>query len=258
MNFGLLWLILFFSSLTARAASEEVPFEKVPRTIKKEPAYQDKPRYALIALGESLQHRHWLVLDGKTLYFDRNGNGDLTEQGERIEPTTDWSDTTLIHFQLGELKQDDRTHIKLGAIVRNVSEVRQRPEAPPAESLDNNALTLEMWGEFAIPGFRGRCDHGRVPRHAGPFDQNGYLLWKNTPVEASIIHFGEFWSVQLQDHQPLLIGVENHIGINVGSRGFGTGTFAKLGYEKVVPEGIHPRLKLRINERTALEYRSTL
>jgi hypothetical protein len=52
----------------------------------KEPSYRDEPRYALLAFGPQREQRVWLVLDGTTLYVDRNANGDLTEPGERLEP----------------------------------------------------------------------------------------------------------------------------------------------------------------------------
>ena len=58
---------------------------KVDRSIKKEPAYRTKsPKYCLLVFGPEAKTRVWLVLDGDTLYIDRNGNGDLTEQGERV------------------------------------------------------------------------------------------------------------------------------------------------------------------------------
>jgi hypothetical protein len=52
----------------------------------KEPRYRNEPRYALLVFGPRREQRVWMVLDGRTLYVDRNGNGDLTEPGERLEP----------------------------------------------------------------------------------------------------------------------------------------------------------------------------
>jgi RNA polymerase sigma factor (sigma-70 family) len=52
----------------------------------KEPQYQKEPRYALVVFGEKREQRVWMVLDGTTLYVDKNGNGDLTEPDERLEP----------------------------------------------------------------------------------------------------------------------------------------------------------------------------
>src|SRR5262249_33993179 len=50
---------------------------KIDRTIKKEPAYKNKPYYGLLVFGPEAKGRVWVVLDGDTLYVDRNGDGDL-------------------------------------------------------------------------------------------------------------------------------------------------------------------------------------
>jgi hypothetical protein len=60
---------------------------KIDRTIKKEPAFKTKPRYCLLVFGGKGETRARLVLDGDTLYIDRNGNGDLAEDGERMKET---------------------------------------------------------------------------------------------------------------------------------------------------------------------------
>ena len=47
----------------------------------------------LLVFGPKAEHRSWLVVDGdgieadsgRVLYLDRNGNGDLTEPGDRVE-----------------------------------------------------------------------------------------------------------------------------------------------------------------------------
>jgi hypothetical protein len=52
----------------------------------KKPRYANEPRYALLVFGPKREQRVWMVLDGTTLYVDRNGNGDLTEPDERLEP----------------------------------------------------------------------------------------------------------------------------------------------------------------------------
>src|SRR5437870_12141796 len=73
--------LLSFCSAPATATD----LSKVDRTIKKEPAYKGKPKYCLLVFGLEAKTRVWLVLDGATLYADMNGNGDLTEPGERCE-----------------------------------------------------------------------------------------------------------------------------------------------------------------------------
>ncbi len=63
----------------------KVDLTKIERKILKEPAYQTKKQeYCLLVFGPEAKLRVWLVLDGNTLYVDRNGNGDLTDAGERV------------------------------------------------------------------------------------------------------------------------------------------------------------------------------
>src|SRR5262245_54219874 len=75
-------LVLGGTAVTAQATD----LSKIDRTIAKEPAYKSKPKYCLLVFGPQAKTRVWLVLDGDTLYADRNGNGDLTEEGERFVP----------------------------------------------------------------------------------------------------------------------------------------------------------------------------
>src|SRR5215831_8034706 len=71
--------------LTVAGPASAADLTKVERAIAKEPAYQSKsPKYCLLVFGPEAKTRVWLVLDGGVLYVDRNGNGDLTEEGERI------------------------------------------------------------------------------------------------------------------------------------------------------------------------------
>jgi hypothetical protein len=57
---------------------------RIDRTIGKEPKYTTRPCYALLVFGPKAEKRVWLAVDGNVLYVDRNGNGDLTEPGERV------------------------------------------------------------------------------------------------------------------------------------------------------------------------------
>ncbi len=72
---------------------------KIDRTLVKEPKYKNQPFYALLAIGPEAKNRVWLVVDGDVLYVDRNGNGDLTEEGERVE-----RDPKLIEVAPGDIK----------------------------------------------------------------------------------------------------------------------------------------------------------
>ena len=66
------------------APATAIDLTKIDRTITKEPAYKAKPKYCLLVFGPEAKFRVWLVIDGDTLYVDRNGNGDLTEPGDKV------------------------------------------------------------------------------------------------------------------------------------------------------------------------------
>jgi hypothetical protein len=66
------------------ALASAAELSKVDRTIKKEPAYKGKPKYCLLVFGPEAKTKIWVVLDGTTLYVDRDGDGDLTDPGERF------------------------------------------------------------------------------------------------------------------------------------------------------------------------------
>src|SRR2546426_1127615 len=67
-------------------AEGRVDLAKIPRAITKEPAYQAKPGYCLAVFGPEARTRVWVVLDGNVLYVDRNANGDLTDDGQPVNP----------------------------------------------------------------------------------------------------------------------------------------------------------------------------
>jgi hypothetical protein len=81
MRFVWAGLLVLGVGLTGNAAD----LTAIQRTIAKEPAaYKGKPRYALLVFGKEAKTRVWLVRDDDSLYIDLNGNGDLTEPGERV------------------------------------------------------------------------------------------------------------------------------------------------------------------------------
>jgi hypothetical protein len=81
-----------FGGLGAFAVPRDADLTKIERRIAKEPKYVAAPRYALFVLDEAAEYRVWTVFDKSTpdapfydvLYFDRNGDGDLTDPAERF------------------------------------------------------------------------------------------------------------------------------------------------------------------------------
>src|SRR6516164_1580878 len=63
-----------------------VDLSKIERRIVREPVYETgKPKYCLLVFGPQAETRVWLVLDGKDLYADCTGKGDLTGPGKRLK-----------------------------------------------------------------------------------------------------------------------------------------------------------------------------
>jgi hypothetical protein len=79
--------------------------------IGKEPRYQStSPKYCLLVFGPETKTRVWLILDGDTLYVDRNSNGDLTEEDERVQGDGKQFNAGEIANRAGKAKYD---HLRL-------------------------------------------------------------------------------------------------------------------------------------------------
>src|SRR5687768_259042 len=70
--------------LLSAAPRAPVDLTTIDRSIRVEPAYAGTPAYCLFAFGPEAKLRVWVVLEGNNVYVDRNGNGDITEPGERF------------------------------------------------------------------------------------------------------------------------------------------------------------------------------
>jgi hypothetical protein len=129
--------VLAACALLAASPARAVDYAKIDRTIAKEPAYQSKaPKYALLLFGPEARLRVWAVLDGGTLYLDRDGDGDLTGKGERFDRLADCKDVALkdpdgktryIITAVGEFPQGDppRPHLDVSVDIKGPVEYRQ-------------------------------------------------------------------------------------------------------------------------------------
>jgi RNA polymerase sigma factor (sigma-70 family) len=101
------------------AAGRALQRIKAEYRLKKEPAYQGPVQYCLLVLGRDARTRVWLVSDGKTMYVDKNGDGDLTEPAEAIpfKPDKDGGFASLVVDRLPGHAGDD-PHTSLHIAVR--------------------------------------------------------------------------------------------------------------------------------------------
>src|SRR3954453_14170647 len=94
--------------LLAAPAAGAADLAAARRPPAKEPAYKNPPRYCLLVFGPEAKTAVWLVQDGDTLYVDRNGNGDLTDAGERVALKQGSKD--FRQFEAGDLADGPRSH----------------------------------------------------------------------------------------------------------------------------------------------------
>ncbi len=211
--------------------------DKIDRPLVKEPAYQSKsPKYALLVFGPEARTRIWLVLDGTTLYVDRNANGDLTEVGEKVAGTKGnrFSDDSYT-FAIGDLHDGERRHLNAQLSVSGVKSVSGRGP---------RTMDFFIRMDVDLPGYHGSSEGGRVLQVAGTSDLNGDLQFSDQPQDAPILHFGGPWTIALGDRPTFRVNREMHLYLVVGTPGRGKGTFVSTAYEGVVPPDVHPRAEI--------------
>jgi hypothetical protein len=203
--------------------SAAVDLAKIERSIKKEPAYQTKtPRYCLLVFGPKADYRIWLVLDGDTLYVDRNGNGDLTESGESTKPEA--ANTDPASFKpITIYGPDGKTEEKLDFALYgwfDYKDGKNSSRIGPAVHVRWKGRVFGSWGDET-----GDCQWAAKPQDAPILHIDGPLqMGFEIPAEHALKRKGEG---------------EFELSVGVGTRGLGQGAFVHLCYN-VIPENVHP------------------
>jgi len=201
----LLVVLLLVMTLCAAAPLRAADLAAIERTIGKQPAYRAEPRYCLLLFGAEAKTRVWIVEDGRTLYVDRNANGDLTDDGPPLQPTEVRNLGSLsggpprwdFDYVLDEIKPatgpaqtkfrlrrwnygDKEDNYGLSVTLHDDKRPREKtgPDLaagrPPARSSADSAAD-----DAPAP------DDG-ISMYAGWFG----TLWADSPAKASILHFG--------------------------------------------------------------------
>jgi hypothetical protein len=223
-RFGLFLTWFCLAAVTPAAArdrSTAPDLSKIDRRLTKEPAYTCKqPLYALYVFGPQARTRVWAVLDKSqpdaatydVLYFDRNGDGDLTKADERIE---------------GKLKDDTMT-FDIGTFT------------DPLSGQTHTALSIgRSEGEDSMTMFRMKwCD--KVAVRGGYAPKPGpYTQFAPTPAEAPVLWPGadgpfsfQFWTIDT-----LHVGSSEHVRVFLGHQGHGENTFCAVP-DTFLPESV--------------------
>jgi hypothetical protein len=203
--YRLLAAVLVFPLATAATAAD---LKRIERRIAEEPVYQTKtPRYCLLVFGEKAQQRVWLVEDGNALFFDRNGNGDLTEPGERV------------------------VSISASGRVFRPGHLDQHPGLP---RYTNFWINCDDKGYEIVLCVGASLRNGR--RLFVGFDPPGQFRFTDRAAEAPIVHFDGPLELRLMaPPTALTAGQETKLEVVLGTPGLGAGTFAKHGLQKLIP-----------------------
>jgi hypothetical protein len=213
-----LWFVCLgwgFLGLSAPALTQAGDLPKIERTIRKEPVYKSKtPKYCLLALGPKAGTRVWLVLDGDVFYIDRNGNGDLTEPGERVP----------IGPKTKEIDDDGQAFFTTPLWEEEVTDRQGR------RRLD---VSFEHSADYRQAICRVVVREGKLPRL-------GEAVLADRPQDAEVLHLDGPLSLRLvePDGPPLVRGKgPKDLCVCVGT--FGRNTTV-LVQNKAVPADTHP------------------
>jgi hypothetical protein len=212
----------FFLTLAAldllAAPTEAVDLSKIERSIRKEPVYQSpNPQYCLLVFGPEAKTRVWLVLDGDVLYLDRNGDGDLTEPGKRIEPY----DTLHNPPEQPDIKMMCRFNLR--RLIKD-----GHPEGEPILSCvpDVHWFNVEHFipadeREDALAKFFRKAPF-RVAVGTMRYGEDSSLAFASRPGDAPILHFDGPRQLALHPYsQPLRRGETSWLEVQLLTPGLG-------------------------------------
>lgn len=165
-------------------AAGPVDLKNIPRTIAKEPVYQDKPGYCLTVFGPEARTRVWLVLDGDALYVDRNANGALTDDGPAVMASANavhaWATS---HDYSAVTIHDDKSNAEY-----ELQLSRRETQITTRRTETNYILTAQVGGisQYAYGTFAERNEEAPVLHFDGPLalgiDASRIVLGRNGAV----------------------------------------------------------------------------
>jgi hypothetical protein len=208
-------LLRFLSGLAVLAVSTATTIAAdsttIDRRISKEPVYQSKsPKYCLLVFGAEAKTRVRLVLDDDTLYVDRNANGDLTEENERVKRNAREFEAGEIAEPCGKAKY---AHLRLKQL-----------DLPEKELEGLCMISLEVRDKLR---------------------QYGLVRFADRPEIAPVLHFDGLLTLCLIDPDKQVLGrgdTSSQINAWIGtpSPATQTGATVYLDHSQGVPSDIHP------------------
>jgi hypothetical protein len=185
------------------------------------PTGLEKPGYCLLVFGPQAKSRVWIVVDGETVYVDRNGNGDLSEVGKAFPPSERPENTLMAGYHswtysLGDLVLGGESEKHTGLTL-----VRYQDGDGPIESV------LSVWVDGIRLQYAGW----------GP-------LFTASPSTAPIVHFGG--AVVAKPLRGTILRINEkpqELHFCLGTPGLGDHSFAYIGCE-TRPANTHPVIEI--------------
>ncbi|MGQ0613109.1 MAG: hypothetical protein ACT4PV_05155 [Planctomycetaceae bacterium] len=218
----------------------EVPFRSIDfttidRTLGKHPTLvAEKPLYGLFLFGRNAETRVWAMLDRSKetaqaydlLYLDRDADGDLTEDGERIVGTAQGTGT---RFDIGDFR-------------------------PPGSDAVHKEFTL-TWTPASVR-FRLLWRGAKVTMGGYGPTHDTYAPFADSPAKAPVFVPGSDRPFEFEHWMSgtLFRGRENDFKVFVGNRGSVTGAFSSVD-DKFLPDGVFPIATLVCRDKSGKELR---
>jgi hypothetical protein len=229
MRLGHFLLALAFVAVSSPQISA-VDLSKIDRTIAKEPVYQTKtPKYCLLVFGPEAKTRMWLVLDGKVMYVDRNGDGDLTGADEQVPPNPKNG-----RFELGPFTAAGIEYAHLGVGVTKNDRV-QIALFRKEELAHRQKLPL-AWGK-ELQQFAGPVSWTNLPDVQV---EERDLQFAARPQDAPIINFDGPLTLKVMDTKLAFVRGDKptELHVSVGTPGLGKATFTQMLFMGGDPNGV--------------------
>jgi hypothetical protein len=99
--------VLASTALLPAQKQSAVDLAAAKKPLTAEPKYENPPRYLVMAFGQPVHRVVWLVVDGTTLWADRDGDGRLDAAKERFAPKVEKHEDHFVaeshEYAIGEL-----------------------------------------------------------------------------------------------------------------------------------------------------------
>jgi hypothetical protein len=248
-------IVCLLTAVLCAAGLARADQPKIDRTIAKEPTYHGKPQYGLLAFGAQGRDRTWLVRDGKVLYVDRKGNGDLTDPRNRVPATKSLGDPEEdgVYFEVGDLTVNGRTHkgLTIGFLPLKNIPAGNPEQVEKVLAKNPRALAVLLRLDLEVPGIKGGGVDGRVSFEVGPIDHLGFFQFADQLADTPVVRFGGPLEVTFYSEPSLRVGRSSELVLVVGTPGMGPGTFAMANYENMIPDENKPLAELSFSSAQA-------